>query len=126
LPFDIVTVQTRREHHEQWLDPEFQDTDRLAQLLVPYPARQVKAYPVSPLVNNPKFEDERCIAPLPVSRVSNDVETPAILAHIQTPVGGRIEALDTLVHREECVRRAVPIERDFYDTADRAVAVVYR
>ncbi len=50
-------------HHEQWLDPKFQDTNALARLLVPYRAGEMKAYPVSTMVNNPKFEDARCIEP---------------------------------------------------------------
>jgi putative SOS response-associated peptidase YedK len=59
-----MAVILPREHHEQWLDPNFQETDKLARLLVPYPAGEVKAYPVLPLVNDPKFEDERCLAPM--------------------------------------------------------------
>jgi len=52
------------QHHEQWLDPKLQDTGKLAELLVPYPGTEMKAYPVSTLVNNPKFEDARCVEPL--------------------------------------------------------------
>jgi putative SOS response-associated peptidase YedK len=49
------------ESFQKWLDPAFQDTEELARLLRPFPAESMKAYPVSPLVNNPKFEDPRCI-----------------------------------------------------------------
>src|SRR5262249_37131043 len=59
-----MAVILPREHHEQWLDPKFEDTSRLASLLVPYPAREVKTHPVSTLVNNARFEDERCVRPL--------------------------------------------------------------
>ena len=31
-------------------------------LLVPYSAKEMKTHPVSTMVNNPKFEDARCIA----------------------------------------------------------------
>jgi putative SOS response-associated peptidase YedK len=48
------------EHHEQWLDPKFQNTEALARLLVPSRAEDMKAYPVSTMVNNPKFEDPCC------------------------------------------------------------------
>jgi putative SOS response-associated peptidase YedK len=52
------------EHYQQWLDPKFQDTDLLTQLLAAYSADQMKAHPVSTMVNNPKFEDARCIEAL--------------------------------------------------------------
>jgi hypothetical protein len=51
-----------RERHEAWLDPEFGDAEKLAGMLVPYPAAEVKAYPVSTLVNSAKVEDERCVS----------------------------------------------------------------
>jgi putative SOS response-associated peptidase YedK len=59
------------DHHEQWLDPKFQDTDRLATLLVPCPAGEVKTYPVPTLVNSAKLEDARCIEPLTVESTSD-------------------------------------------------------
>ncbi len=52
------------EHHQQWLDSKFQDTEALSRLLVPYPAGEMKAHAVSTMVNNPKFEDPRCIEPV--------------------------------------------------------------
>jgi putative SOS response-associated peptidase YedK len=79
-----MAVILPKEHHEQWLDPEFQDTDKLAQLLVPYPAGEVKTYPVSTLVNSAKFEDARCIEPLTVES-TRDLFSD--LAHGFKPVG---------------------------------------
>jgi putative SOS response-associated peptidase YedK len=35
------------EHHQQWLDPKYQEAASLTQLLVPYSADQMKAHPVS-------------------------------------------------------------------------------
>ena len=71
LPNDVVAPIHNRmavilptAHHSQWLDPEFQDADRLQTLLVPYPATEMKTHPVSTRVNNPKFEDPRCIEQL--------------------------------------------------------------
>lgn len=58
-----MAVILPKEHHAQWLDPEFQDADKLGQLLVPYDASQMRMHPVSRLVNNPKVEDARCIEP---------------------------------------------------------------
>jgi putative SOS response-associated peptidase YedK len=50
-------------HYRQWLDPTFQDADALSRLLIPYPAAEIKAHPVSTRVNNPKFEDPQCVEP---------------------------------------------------------------
>lgn len=61
---DRMAVILPPDSHQQWLDPEFQDIEKLVPLLRPYPAAEMKAYPVSTLINNPKFEDSRCIEPL--------------------------------------------------------------
>lgn len=37
----------------QWLSPDEADPELLDPLLVPYPADELEAYPVSPRVNNP-------------------------------------------------------------------------
>ncbi len=62
---DRMPVILAREHYEQWLDPQCTQTDRLLSLLRPYPAQAMACYPVSPLVNNPRFDDPKCIEPLP-------------------------------------------------------------
>lgn len=49
------------EDHDLWLDPDFGQKDPLAELLRPYPADLMEAYPVSRLVNSPTNDDERCI-----------------------------------------------------------------
>jgi len=51
--------------YARWLDPTLPDTDSLAPLLVPYPPEDMLAFPVSPRVNVPTVDDEKCIAPLP-------------------------------------------------------------
>jgi len=51
------------EHFEQWLDREVTDTAGLAKLLSPYPARDMKAYPVSKLVNSSQNDTHKCITP---------------------------------------------------------------
>jgi putative SOS response-associated peptidase YedK len=48
----------------RWLDPDCQDPDELRSLLVPYPAAWMRAWPVSPLVNNPRHEEPACIEPV--------------------------------------------------------------
>jgi putative SOS response-associated peptidase YedK len=51
--------------YARWLDPALQDTDSLAPLLAPFPPEAMFAFPVSPRVNAPTADDERCMAPLP-------------------------------------------------------------
>ena len=51
--------------YARWLDPALLNTDSLAPLLVPFPPEDMLAFPVSPRVNVPTVDDEKCIAPLP-------------------------------------------------------------
>jgi putative SOS response-associated peptidase YedK len=51
-------------HFEQWLDPNYNDTDALKKLLVPCPAKNMKAYPVSKYVSNSRNEGEECMKPI--------------------------------------------------------------
>ena len=44
-----------------WLDREKFDSDLLKSLLVPYDAKQMRAYPVSSLVGSPKNDTPQCI-----------------------------------------------------------------
>ena len=39
-----------------WLDPKNANTEALQQMLVPYPAEEIRAYPVSTRVSNSKNE----------------------------------------------------------------------
>jgi putative SOS response-associated peptidase YedK len=48
----------------QWLDPAPQSPERLQTLLLPYPAAEMEAYPVSTLVNSPANDREECILPV--------------------------------------------------------------
>ena len=50
--------------YARWLDPALLNTDSLAPLLVPFPPEDMLALPVSPRVNAPTVDDEKCIAPL--------------------------------------------------------------
>jgi putative SOS response-associated peptidase YedK len=47
-----------------WLDPAVREKERLQELLQPFDATSMRAYPVSPRVNNPRNDDRDCIAPL--------------------------------------------------------------
>lgn len=50
--------------YELWLDPAERSPAQLDNLLKPYPAEAMTAYPVSTLVNNPKNDQPECMAPL--------------------------------------------------------------
>jgi putative SOS response-associated peptidase YedK len=47
-----------------WLDSSIFDADRVTRLLRSLPPDLLTSYPVSTLVNNPRFDDEKCIQPI--------------------------------------------------------------
>lgn len=50
--------------YDRWLDPVEQRAGALHDLLVPYPATEMVAYPVSRYVNSPSNDDPNCIRPV--------------------------------------------------------------
>jgi len=48
-------------HYDQWTDSRITDKDEVMSFLNSAPSGDLKAYPVSPWVNVPKHDDERCI-----------------------------------------------------------------
>jgi putative SOS response-associated peptidase YedK len=52
--------------YDQWLDPTFQQIALLNALLRPYPSKELTAYPVSTLVNNPRHDAPQCLEPVSV------------------------------------------------------------
>lgn len=61
---DRMPVILKKSDFEDWLNPNFNDTDYLKSLLVPYPAEKMDKYPVSSKVNSPKNELAELISPL--------------------------------------------------------------
>ncbi len=59
-----MPVVLPEQHIEQWLDRSYKDTDHLKKLLVPYPAKKMKAYRVSSLVSNPRNDAAECMRPV--------------------------------------------------------------
>lgn len=51
-----------------WLDPAIDNPARLLPLLIPYPAEEMEAYPVSVKVNNPEYDGPECVQYLHGSR----------------------------------------------------------
>jgi putative SOS response-associated peptidase YedK len=50
--------------HAEWLDPDNTQTDALQKLLGPYPAEEMRAYPVRTLVNSARNEGPQLIEPV--------------------------------------------------------------
>jgi putative SOS response-associated peptidase YedK len=51
------------EHHEIWLDPDFDDTALLTRILGEHPGFVLETLPVGPRVNSPANDDASCVAP---------------------------------------------------------------
>lgn len=62
---DRMPVILSPETYDRWLDPEIQALPDLQDLLQPYPAEAMTAYPVSTQVNSPAHDDPTCIQPQP-------------------------------------------------------------
>ena len=58
----VIVAQAR---HAEWLAPATVESAALAGLLVPYPADEMEAFPVSTWVNAPQHDDPRCVEMLP-------------------------------------------------------------
>jgi putative SOS response-associated peptidase YedK len=52
--------------YDLWLDPKVKDAGKVLPLLQPYGGAELKAYPVSTWVNNPRHDDPQCMAPVAV------------------------------------------------------------
>ena len=61
---DRMPVLLHEADYDAWLDPKNEDTRELKKLLVPFPADEMRAYPVSTRVNNARNEGEGLIQPL--------------------------------------------------------------
>ena len=61
---DRMPVILPRSAYDLWLDPGIHDPRRLEPLLVPFPADEMEAYPVSRVVNDPANEVPECIRPI--------------------------------------------------------------
>ncbi|MCU1285310.1 MAG: hypothetical protein JWO13_1660 [Acidobacteriales bacterium] len=58
---DRMPVILDRDDYEQWLDPGVKEPGTLTELLKPFPAKQMRRYPVSQIVNSPKNDKPECI-----------------------------------------------------------------
>lgn len=58
-----MPVILQEQSYASWLDPGLNNTIYLSGFLEPYRAEEMEAFPVSPLVNNPRNENPLCIRP---------------------------------------------------------------
>ncbi|WP_409341059.1 SOS response-associated peptidase [Paenibacillus sp. MBLB4367] len=61
---DRMPVILRPEDEAMWLNREVREPSRLLPLLQPYPAEDMHAYPVSPIVGNVKNDSPACMEPV--------------------------------------------------------------
>lgn len=61
---DRMPVILSRDDRHAWLDPEIEDVEALQQMLRPYPAAEMSARQVNPMVNKVENDVPECIAPL--------------------------------------------------------------
>jgi putative SOS response-associated peptidase YedK len=62
------------EHHDAWLSGEAEK-----EVLVPFPADRMKAWPISSRVNSPKNNDAEIIVPIELQSVSRSENSPQLL-----------------------------------------------
>jgi putative SOS response-associated peptidase YedK len=60
---DRMPVIIPPEAYERWLDPKERDLSELRDLLKPYPAEEMEAFPVAKTVNSPANETDECVKP---------------------------------------------------------------
>ena len=63
---DRMPVLLPQSDYEAWLDPGNEKTDALKDMLKPYPAEEMRAYPISLRVNNVKNDGPEIIEPVDV------------------------------------------------------------
>lgn len=61
---DRMPVILAPKDYTAWLDPAMRDVEALGEMLKPFPAGRMAAYPVSTRVNSPANNSPDCIAPL--------------------------------------------------------------
>ncbi len=65
---DRMPVILDRESYDLWLDPGITNVQVVSELLNPYDARMMHAYPVSPRINHGANDDEDCSRPVEMIR----------------------------------------------------------
>ncbi len=61
---DRMPVIPKAERYEEWLDVKAKNTDKLQELLKPYPANEMSSHAVSKTVNIPDADSSELVKPL--------------------------------------------------------------
>lgn len=61
---DRMPVILDRGDYDLWLDPAMTNVEAVTDMLKPYPAAQMRSYPVGPRVNNVTNDDAECSTPI--------------------------------------------------------------
>lgn len=61
---DRMPVILHEDSYDTWLNPNFDDTEYLKSLLLPYPAQEMESFPVSTLVNSVKNNQSEIVLPI--------------------------------------------------------------
>jgi putative SOS response-associated peptidase YedK len=61
---DRMPVILEPDSYDLWLDPGMKDIATLAELFTPFPAKQMRSYPVSNHVNQVQYDDPECATPI--------------------------------------------------------------
>ena len=64
LIHDRMPVILDSSEYDAWLDPTYTNTDHLKHLLCPYAKDDLRSFPVSLQVNNPRVDGPQCVVPL--------------------------------------------------------------
>ena len=67
---DRMPVILDRDNNDLWLDPGMNNVEVLSELLKPYDANRMRAYPVSTRINHVANDDSECSAPQPTQTQS--------------------------------------------------------
>jgi len=69
-----MPVSLREEHHDSWLSGEAGK-----EVLVPYPADRMKAWPINSRVNSPKNDDAEIVVPIDIQSLARSENQPQLL-----------------------------------------------
>jgi putative SOS response-associated peptidase YedK len=70
---DRMPVILRKDDYDVWLDPGMQNVAVISELMKPYDARTMRAYPVSPRINHVANDDEECSRSVELVQAQNSL-----------------------------------------------------
>jgi len=65
-----MPVILSQDDYDLWLDPGMTNVDAISDLLKPFDAKFMRAYPVSSRINQVQNDNEECARPVPLEQLS--------------------------------------------------------